>query len=522
VIFTGPHPATPVPETSFTSYVLQHAGRHAGEIAVMDVSGRNSYTYEELTAAVHQGAAGLRALGFRPGDVLAMLVPNVPEFPIAYHAAIAAGGAAMLLNPLDTAADLITHVNEAGARFLLALPSEMDKAREVAGRTGLARILVLGSAPGATPFASVLEAARPQPPVAVDSTTDVATILHSSGSTGYPKGVVLTHRNMIANVLQTSVVAPLEPDARVLAMPPFHHAFGVMMVLNASLLQGATIVTMPRFDPEGYLRAIQEHRITRLYIVPTIAVLLAKSPLVDAYDLGSVRSIVSGGAALDPEIADLVERRLGCRIGQGYGLTEGLVSFMQLADSASRGSVGRNSPNIECKIVDVATGAELGRGESGEILIRGPHVMKGYLNADEATRAVLEPDGFLHSGDLGYVDEHGELFIVDRIKELIKYKGQQVSPVELEAVLMTHPKVADVAVIGVADEEASEIPKAFVVVTEPTTSEELMAFVSERVAPYKKIRRVEFTDRIPRTPVGKIERRSLKEREHAARPGARA
>jgi acyl-CoA synthetase (AMP-forming)/AMP-acid ligase II len=189
---------------------------------------------------------------------------------------------------------------------------------------------------------------------------------------------------------------------------------------------------------------------------------------------------------------------------------------MQLGYSDHSGSVGPTSTNIECKIVHAQTGEELGRNENGEVLVRGPHVMKGYLNADEATRKVLEPDGFLHTGDLGYVDDKGELYLVDRIKELIKYKGQQVSPVELEAVLMTHPKVADAAVVGVPDEEASEIPKGFVVVREPVTPEELMAFVAERVAPYKKVRQVELIDEIPRTPVGKIERRSLKERESAA------
>jgi acyl-CoA synthetase (AMP-forming)/AMP-acid ligase II len=233
---------------------------------------------------------------------------------------------------------------------------------------------------------------------------------------------------------------------------------------------------------------------------------------VDRYDLSSIREIVSGGAALDPEIARMCEARLGCRVAQGYGLTEALVSFMQLEDSVPSGSVGPTTTNVECKIVDVTTGEELGRNQNGEILVRGPHVMRGYLNAEEATGKVLEPDGFLHTGDLGHVDDNGELYIVDRIKELIKYKGQQVSPVELEAIIMTHPKVADAAVIGVPDEEASEVPKAFVVAKEPATPEELMAFVAERVAPYKKIRQVEFIDQIPRTPVGKIERRTLKER----------
>jgi acyl-CoA synthetase (AMP-forming)/AMP-acid ligase II len=511
MIFTSPHPPVDVPATSFTSFVLRRAEQYADRVAIVDVTGGHAYTYGELAAAVPRAAAGLHARGFRKGDVLAMLTPNVPEYPIAFHAAAMAGGTVMVLNPLDTTEDLANHLNEAGARFLLTLPSDVAKATTLTARTKVEEVIVFGEADGATSFGSLLSADAAPDPV-IDPAQDVVTLLHSSGSTGYPKGVMLTHRNMIANVLQTSIVARCDEDERVLAVPPFHHAFGLVMVLNASLLQGATIVTMPRFEPEAYLKAIQDHRITRLYAVPTMAVLLAKSPLVDKYDLSSVRWIVSGGAALDPEIARQVRERLGCGINQGYGLTEGLVSFMQRANSAATASVGPTTPNIECKIVDVTTGAELGRNQNGEILIRGPHVMKGYLNAEEATKEVKEPDGFLHSGDLGYVDDDGELFIVDRIKELIKYKGQQVSPVELENLLMTHPKVADAAVVGVRDEEATELPKGFVVAKEPATAEELMAWVAERVAPYKKVRRIEFIDQIPRTPVGKIERRTLKER----------
>jgi acyl-CoA synthetase (AMP-forming)/AMP-acid ligase II len=516
MIFTGSRPRVDVPETSFTSFALQRAEQNAAKVAAVDVAGKNGYTYGELASAVRRAAGGLHARGFRKGDVLAMLAPNVPECVITFHAAALAGGAAMLLNPLDTADDLAAHLNEAGARLLVTMPSEVAKATELTTRTKVEEIIVFGDADGATPFSSLLTAdALVEPPV--DAAQDVVALLHSSGTTGSPKGVMLTHRNMIANVLQISLTAPLGEGEKVLAVPPFHHAFGLVMAMNSSLLQGATIVTMPRFDPEAYLKAIQDHRITRLYIVPTIAVLLAKSPLVDRYDLSSVRGIVSGGAALDPEIARRVRERLGCHIGQGYGLTEALVSFMQTENPVALGSVGSNTPNIECKIVDITTGEELWRNQNGEILVRGPHVMKGYLNAEEATRKAIEPDGFLHTGDLGYIDDAGDLFIVDRIKEIIKYKGQQVSPTELEAVLLTHLKVADAAVIGVPDEEASEIPKAFVVAREPVAPEELMAFVAERVAPYKKIRQVEFIEQIPRTPVGKIERRSLKERAPAAR-----
>lgn len=508
-------PDVEIPETSLTAFVLRKAEQYGDTVATVDFTGDNEYTFAELAAAVRRVAAGLHARGFGKGDVLAMLAPNVPEYPIAFHAAALAGGTVVALNPLDTADDIVDRLNEAGARLLVTVPAEVAKATALIGRTKTEEIVVFGEAEGATPFAALFaDGPVPEPPV--DSARDVVTLLHSSGSTGHPKGVMLTHRNMIAKALLTSLVAPTGEGERALAVPPFHHAFGLSMMMNASLLQGTTLVTMPRFEPEAFLKAVQDHRITNLYIVPTIAVLLARSPLVDRYDLSSVRSIVSGGAPLDPEIARLVRERIGCDIGQGYGLTEAMVSFMQERNPVAPASVGRTAPGVECKIVDVTTGAELDHNENGEILIRGPHVMKGYLNSEEVTRKVLEPDGFLHTGDLGYIDARGELFIVDRIKELIKYNGQQVSPVELEAVLMTHPKVADAAVIGVPDERTGELPKAFVVAKEPVTAEEVMAFVTERVAPYKKIRQVEFIAQIPRTPVGKIERRTLKERPRAA------
>ncbi|KOX15826.1 AMP-dependent synthetase [Saccharothrix sp. NRRL B-16348] len=503
-------PDVEIPQTSLTSWVLRHAEEYGSETAIVNVSGSTSYTFAEMASQVRRAAHGLRDRGFRKGDVVGILAPNVPEYPIAFHAAALAGGTVVALNPLDTSDDLVARLEEAGARFLVTVPHEMPKVSAFLDRTDIEEVIVLGEAAGATPF-SALVAHDEIVETALDPSEDVVTLLHSSGSTGLPKGVLLTHRNMIAKALLTSMVAPSGRGEKALAMPPFHHAFGLSMMMNASLHQGTTLVTMERFDPEGFLRAIEEHRITRLYIVPTIAVLLAKSPLVDRFDLSSLRSIVSGGASLDPQIARLVRERIGCEIGQGYGMTEAMCSFMQTPETVSA-SVGQTAPGVECKIVDVDTGEELGRNRNGEILVRGPHVMKGYLNAPEATRQALEPDGFLHTGDLGYVDDNGELFIVDRIKELIKYKGQQVSPVELEAVLMRHPKIVDAAVIGVPDEESSEIPKGFIVTDQLVTAQEIMDWVAERVAPYKKIRQIEFIDKIPRTPVGKIERRTLSTR----------
>jgi acyl-CoA synthetase (AMP-forming)/AMP-acid ligase II len=247
--------------------------------------------------------------------------------------------------------------------------------------------------------------------------------------------------------------------------------------------------------------------------------MLAKHPAVDKYDLSSVRRAFSGAAPLDADTARAVSERIGCRLSQGYGLTETSPVSHCVPDSWSEvtpGSVGPAIPNTECKIVDVATEKELGRNEDGEIWIRGPQVMKGYLNNDAATRSSIDADGFFHSGDIGHIDEREQFFIVDRLKELIKYKGFQVAPAELEAILLSHPMIADAAVIGVHDEEGEEVPKAFVVLKEPISPEAIMEFVASQVAPHKKVRRVEVVDQIPKSPTGKILRRVLREREKAA------
>jgi acyl-CoA synthetase (AMP-forming)/AMP-acid ligase II len=263
---------------------------------------------------------------------------------------------------------------------------------------------------------------------------------------------------------------------------------------------------------------MQQHNVTRAYLVPPIVLALAKHPLVDKYKLGSLRSINSGAAPLGENIEQACENRLHCFVAQGYGLTETspVVSTTPLDPAMRRaGSAGLLIPNTECKVVDPATGAELDANQQGEVWVRGPQVMKGYLNNPAATAAMLEPDGWLHTGDIGMVDQDGYLFIVDRLKELIKYKGFQVAPAELESLLLKHPAVADAAVIPQPDEEAGEVPKAFVVMKGAATPEEVMAFVNGQVAPFKKIRQLEVVSEIPKSPAGKILRRTLIERERS-------
>ncbi|HEX8095854.1 AMP-binding protein [Jatrophihabitans sp.] len=501
-------PDVAVPDSTLPGYVLARSAEFADRVAVTDAEGRRSYTYAELATAVRQAAGGLRSRGFGKGDVVAILSPNVPDYVVAYYAAVTAGGSVLHLNPLDTIADHVRTIGRTKTSFLMAGPGTPGK--ELAEAAGIQQLVLLDAGEGEDAFASLLADSAEFEEVAVSPAHDIASVMNSSGSTGLPKSVALTHRNLVAATLQTVTGIPLQPGDTTLAVPPFHHAFGLIMVMHATLAQGATLVTMPRFEPTAYLQAIQDHRITRLYVVPTLVALLTKSPLVDKYDLTSVRDMVSGGAALDPEMAQQCRDRLNCGLAQGYGMTEAMMSLMQRDFSAKTASVGRPSVNVTIKVVDPDTKQERRQGEIGEVLIRGPHVMQGYLDDEEATRDALDADGYLRTGDLGWIGSDGELTLGDRLKEIIKYKGHQVSPTELEHILLSHPKVSDAAVIGIPDEEASEIPKAFVVLSEPVDLEEIMSFVNDQVAPYKKIRRCEIVDTIPKTAVGKIARQELK------------
>jgi acyl-CoA synthetase (AMP-forming)/AMP-acid ligase II len=299
---------------------------------------------------------------------------------------------------------------------------------------------------------------------------------------------------------------------------PLFHIYGLVVVLNMGLHVAATIVTMPRFDLEQFLGMIQKYRVTLSHIVPPIVLKLAKDPSVEKYDLSSLKMIFSGAAPLGAELSLECMERINCGIRQGYGMTETSPVTHSSPAEPSRmrhGSVGTPAPNTEAKLIDPVTGGELGPNQEGEVCVRGPQIMKGYLNNPEATACTIDADGWLHTGDIGYADEEGHFYIVDRVKELIKYKGFQIAPAELEAILLTHPAVADAAVIPCRDDEAGEVPKAFVVARSETSAKALMEFVATRVAPHKKIRAVEFVEQIPKSPAGKILRRVLVEQERA-------
>jgi acyl-CoA synthetase (AMP-forming)/AMP-acid ligase II len=476
-------------------------------------------TYGELAGTVRSFAAGLAEWGFGKGDRLGVYLPNIPEYAVAFHGAASAGGACTTVNPLCTADELARQLADARARVLLTVPPFLDAARDAAAAAGVEDVVVVGEAQGAIPFAELLADPADAPDVEIDAENDLAVLPYSSGTTGLPKGVMLTHRNLVVNICQTQAGFPIEPDDTLIGVLPFFHIYGMTVIMNQGLRAGATIVTMPRFELEHFLELIERHRVTRAYVVPPIALALAKHPAVEGRDLSALRTIMSGAAPLGADLIEQVADRIGCAVIQGYGLTEtSPVTHLIRPDGENRpGSIGQPLPGTECRVVDPDSNADAGAGERGELWIRGPQVMRGYLNNPEATAATVDAEGWLHTGDVAVRDDDGFYTIVDRLKELIKYRGYQVAPAELEALIITHPEVNDVAVIGVPDDEAGELPKAFVVPAgDEFDADNLIAWVAERVAPQKRIRLVEVTDEIPKSPSGKILRRVLVERQRAA------
>ena len=518
MIFRGPEEPLVFPDVSLTRLLLEQSADRGDKPAFIDAPSGRALTYREWGEVVRKAAAGLARRGLRKGDVFAIYSPNLPEYAVALHAVSLAGGVTTTISPLYTAAELGHQLTDAGAQYIVTVPSFLAKAQEAARECGLREVFVFGEAEGATPFASLLEGGTDLPTVPIDPRRDVVVLPYSSGTTGLPKGVMLTHYNLVANLLQAERALGMREDDVVLGVLPFFHIYGMLVIMNLGLYAGATVVTMPRFDLEQCLEAMQNYGVTLAPVVPPIILALAKSPIVEKYNLGALRTLLSGAAPLSADIAQMAGARLGCQLMQGYGMTE----TSPVTHSTRRATAGRTVdgigpplPNTEAKVVDVATGAELGPHQEGEICVRGPQVMKGYHQRPDATAALIDSDGWLHTGDVGYADDSACFFVVDRVKELIKYKGLQIAPAELEAVLLGHPAVADAAVIPIPDPEAGQVPKAFVVLRGAATPEDIMRYVAERVAPYKKIRFLEITDQIPKSASGKILRRVLVDRERA-------
>jgi acyl-CoA synthetase (AMP-forming)/AMP-acid ligase II len=519
-------PDVRIPEVPVHEYVLRHAARLGDKPALIDAPSGRVLTYAQLADGVRRAAAGLARRGFRKGDVLAIYSPNLPEYAILFLAVASLGGINTTANPLYTADELAKQLADSRARFLVTAPPFLDKATEAARRSGIEEVFVFGTAEGATPFAALLEAGDRPPTVRIDPRADLVALPYSSGTTGLPKGVMLTHYNLVANLCQCEGMRGFEgftEQDMIMAVMPFFHIYGMVVIMMFGIAGGGTILVMPRFEMQEFLGHVQKYRATVLPVVPPIVLGLVKHPAVAQFDLSSVRLVFSGAAPLGEDLARELSKKLGCPVVQGYGMTEAspVTHLSPTKDATLKpGSAGCVVPNTEVKIADVLTGAEVPQGNEGELWIRGPQIMKGYLNRPDETAACLDAEGWYHTGDVGYVDPEGYFFIVDRTKELIKYKGLQVAPAELEALLLTHPAVLDAAVVRRPDEEAGEVPKAYVVrkpdeAARGLGAEDLMRWVAERVAPHKRIRHVEFIDQIPKSASGKILRRVLMERDKA-------
>lgn len=519
MIFKSPHPHIDIPDNvSLPQYIFQDLGPFVDKPALVDGLSGRTLTYGQLHQGIHSFARGLYQKGFVKGDVFAIYCPNLPEYAIVFYGVALLGGINTTINPLYTVDELIRQLNDANAKYLLTVPSFLENARQAASKSNVEEVFVLGEAEGLLAFNSLMQAEGELPEVKIDPLEDLIVLPYSSGTTGMPKGVMLTHHNLVANIAQIKDLTTMSSQDNLIAILPFFHIFGMLVLMAYGLLQRTTVVTMPRFDLEQFLQLLQDHKISRAYLVPPVVIALAKHPLVENYDLSHLKIITCGAAPLSKEITVACSERLNCVVNQGYGMTEMSPVTNLDDDDAGKikvGSIGPIIPNTEAMIVDIESGEPLGRNQQGEYWVRGPQRMPGYLYNPEATAESIDADGWYHSGDIGYVDEDDHVFIVDRVKELIKYKGMQVAPAELEAVLLSNVDITDAAVVPSPDEEAGEIPKAYVVTNGEISPDEIMAFVAERVAPHKKIRAVEFIDEIPKSPSGKILRRLLVERERS-------
>ncbi len=502
------------------SAMLRDSADQYGDKAALIGPDEKAFSFRDVWEASRKIARMLQDAGVGKGQAVGILSPNCPEYAVALHGILLAGGIATTLNPLYREREVAHQLRDTDAvacfvaRPLVPL---LDTARHDV--PSLRHVYVLGD---------VREMARevsdePEP-VALDYENDIAVLPYSSGTTGLPKGVMLAHHNITSNMRQVLATGLVKPGESVfLDFLPFYHIYGQTILLNIGLFAGATQIILPRFDPEVSLHLIEKYRISDLFVVPPALLALVHFPGVERFDTSSLRYVLSGAAPLPPEVGIQAGRRYGCAILQGYGLTEtSPTTNSNPLERVKMTSVGPPVADTVEKIVDMDSGEELPVGEVGELLVRGPQVMKGYWRHPDATADSMTEDGWLRTGDVARMDEDGYVYVLDRMKEMIKYKGYQVAPAELEAVLMEHPDVRDAAVVPQPHFESGERPKAFVVLREGVriSDEALMQFVSERVAPYKKVREVEFVEAIPKNPSGKILRRDLIDQERAKHKGA--
>nr|AIB06734.1 4-coumarate:CoA ligase [Mangifera indica] len=513
------------------SYCFENIAQVASRPCLINGSTGDVYTYSEVEITARKIAAGLNKLGIQQYDVIMLLLPNFPEFILSFLGASYGGAIATAANPFFTPAEIAKQADASNAKLIITQACYVDKVKALAEKRDV-KIMCIDSAPdGCLHFSELTQADENDLPEVKINPNDVVALPYSSGTTGLPKGVMLTHKGLVTSVAQQ--VDGENPNLYfhcedvILCVLPLFHIYALNSIFLCGLRAGATILLMQKFEINSLLQLVQRYKITVAPMVPPIVLAISKSPDVDKYDLSSIRIIKSGAAPLGRELEDSVRAKFpNATLGQGYGMTEaGPVLAMGLAFAKQPfpikpGACGTVVRNAEMKIVDPDTGVSLPRNQAGEICIRGDQIMKGYLNDPEATKRTIDSEGWLHTGDIGYIDDDEELFIVDRMKEIIKYKGFQVAPAELEAMLLSHPRISDAAVVPMNDDQAGEVPVAFVVKENNSeiTEDEVKQFISKQVVFYKRINRVFFIDAIPKAPSGKILRKDLRAKLAAGLP----
>ncbi|TDD29913.1 4-coumarate--CoA ligase family protein [Kribbella turkmenica] len=516
MIITSEFPPVEVLDAPIHDAVLGRAQEYGDRPALVDGVTGKEISYAQLDGMSRRVAAGFAELGIRHGDTIALYSPNTILYPVVFYGATRAGATVTTVNALYTAEELHKQLVDSKAKLLVTISLFLPAASAAIEGTDVTEIFVCDSAEGYRSVTELVATTGPEPEVTIDPAEDVAVLPYSSGTTGAAKGVMLTHRNIATNIAQAEVMIRLDEDERIIAILPFFHIYGLTVLMNLPLRLGATVVVLPKFDLEQFLTTLERERITRAFVAPPVVLALAKHPAVDGVDLSALKYVMSAAAPLDGELAEACAKRLGLHaVLQAYGMTElspGTHSVPQDDQEPPPGAVGKLFPSTELRLV----GADGNDADEGEIWIRGPQVMKGYLGRPAETDATVDRDGWLHTGDIGRMDERGYLYVIDRVKELIKYHGYQVPPAELEAVLLTDDRIADAAVIGV-QADGNEVPKAFVVPMPGAelTADDVIEYVAARVAPYKKIRLVEFIEAVPKAASGKILRRELRAREAA-------
>ena len=549
VVVRSRFPDVDTPRMNYADYVLREAPVYGNRAALIDgVTGR-SWAYNELDTARRRVASALTRRGLVAGQVVCVFLHNCPEYALAKLGVLSTGAVVTPTNPTYTARELAYQLGHSRAQWLvtntelLSVANEAARATAEQGASNICGIFLTdvghdaAIAKGALSFGDLLEddgGADPTDSVGakVDALEDTAVIPYSSGTTGLPKGVMLTHSNIGVNLAQVRPVTGTKCGEEVfLGLLPFYHIYGLIPIMGAALDTGTTLVTLPKFEPVSFLSTVEKYRMTTLHLVPPLLLFLLNSPIMERYDLSSVTRIMIGAAPLDNQsqtsVQEKLERLYGHKVdvAQGYGLTETspVTHLVPRYSDPHRcgekmGSVGTPLPSQLTRVRCLETGQDLGPNESGEILIKGPHVMKGYLDNEKATSESIDSEGWYRTGDIGYYDSDRYFYISDRLKELIKVKGLQVAPAELEGLLLSLPGVVDAAVVGRPDEAAGELPVAFVVrgpdeAGQSLTEEQVAAAIESQVARHKRLAGgVIFVDSIFKTASGKILRRLLKEK----------